>query len=64
MLTVKQFKMYFDRCVSHMYTPFKEDFVTLNEDHTSGTLNGIASSLTIQGNGTVKYVMLDDTGKP
>ena len=47
-----------------MFTSFKEYFVTLNEYHTSVTLNGIASGITIRGTGTVKYVMLDDTGKP
>ena len=33
METVKQVKLYLDTCASHMYTPFKEDFVTMNEDH-------------------------------
>ena len=46
-----------------MYTTFKEDFVTMNEDHTAGTLEGIDSGITIIGTGTVNYVMLDDTGK-
>ena len=62
--TVKQVKLYFDTCASHMSTPFKEDFVTLNEEHTDGNLGVIASSITIQGTGTIKYVMIDDTGKP
>ena len=35
----------------------------MNEDHNDGTINGIASGLTILGNGTVKYVMLGDAGK-
>ena len=56
--------MYFDTCVSHTFTPFKENFVTLNEDHTGRTLDGIAFGLTIRGTGTVKYVVIDDTGKP
>ena len=34
----------------------------MNEDHTAGTLNGIASGLTIWGTFTVKYIMLDGTG--
>ena len=54
MATVKHVKMYLGTCYSHMHTSFKEYFVTLNEDHTSITLYGIDSSITIQGNGTVK----------
>ena len=46
-----------------MYTSFKEDFVTLNEDHTSGTFGGIDCGITIRGNDTVNYVMLGDNGK-
>ena len=53
METVKHVKLHFDTCSSHMSTPFKEDFVTLNEDHTSGTLDSITAGLTIQGTGTV-----------
>ena len=64
MATVNHIKLYYNTCASHMSTPFKEDFVTLNEEHTDGTLNGIASGITIWGTGTVKYIMLDDTGKP
>ena len=64
MATVKHVKLYFYTCASHMYKPFKEDFVTLNEDHTDRTLNSIASGITIWGTGTFKYVMLDDAGKP
>ena len=60
MSSVKHVKLYFYTCASHMSTPFKEYFVTINKDHTVGTLDGIASGLTIQGTGTVKYVMLDD----
>ena len=63
MATLKNFKLYFDTCASQISTPFKEDFVTLNEDQTSGTLGGIAAGLTIRGTGNVKYIMLDDTGK-
>ena len=55
METLKYVKPYF--------APFKEDFVTLNEDHISGTLNSISSSLTILDTGNVNYVMLGDTGK-
>ena len=47
-----------------MPTQFKEYFVTMNEDHTSINLYGIYYGITIQCTGTVKYVMLDDTGKP
>ena len=47
MATVKRVKLYFDTCASHMSTLFKEDFVILNEDHTSGTLDIIAYGLTI-----------------
>ena len=54
MSTVKHVRLYFDTYASHMSTPFEEDFVTLNEDHTSLTLNSIASCLTIQGTGTVQ----------
>ena len=63
MATVNHVKLYFDTCASHMSTPFKEYFVTMNEDHTSINLYGIYYGITIQCNGTVKYVMLDDTGK-
>ena len=61
MATVKHVKLYFDTCASHMSTPFKEDFVTLNEYHTAVTLNDIYSGLTVRGNINVKYFMLDDT---
>ena len=64
MATVKHVKLYFGICVSHMSTPFKEDFVPLNEDITFVTLYGIASGLTIQVTGTVKYVVIVSTGKP
>ena len=64
MATVKHVELYFDTYASHMYIPFKEELFTLNEDHTTGNINCIASGITIQGTGTVKYVMLDDTGKP
>ena len=64
MAKVKHVKIYFDTCASHTFTPFKEDFVTLNEDHTVRTLDRIAFGLTIRGTGTVKYVMLDNTGTP
>ena len=57
-------ELYFDTCASHMSTPFKEYFFTLNEDQTSVTLNGIASGITIQDTWTVNYIMHDDTGKP
>ena len=59
---LKHIKLYFDTCASHISTPFKEEFFTLNEDHTAGTLNGIYSGITIWGTGTVKYVMLDWLG--
>ena len=64
METVKQDKLYFDTCASHMSTPIKEDSVTLNEDHTAVNIDRIASGITILGNVTVKYIMLDDNGKP
>ena len=64
METVENIKLYFDTCASHMSTLFKEAFVTLNKDHTSGTLYGIASGITIRVTGTVKYVMPESTGKP
>ena len=47
-----------------MSKPFKEDFVTLNEDHTAVTLDVISCGITVQGTGTVKYIILDDTSKP
>ena len=47
METVKHVKLYFDTCATHMSTPFKEDPGTLNEEHTSVTLDGIASGLAI-----------------
>ena len=37
MATVKNVKLYFDTCASNMSTPFKEDFVTRNENHTEKT---------------------------
>ena len=37
-----------------MSKQFKEDFVTVNEDHTYRTLSVIAPGITIQGTGTVK----------
>ena len=64
MATVNQVQLYSDTCNSHMSTTFKENFVTLNEDQTSGNLNGIASGITIRGTSTVKYVILENTGKP
>ena len=54
METVNHVKLNFDTYLSYMPTPFKEYFVTMNEDHTSITLYGIDYSITIQGNGTVK----------
>ena len=54
--------LYFDSCASHLSTPFREDFITLDESATSGTLDGIASGLEIKGTGIVRYVMQDDTG--
>ena len=63
MSEVKHVKLYFYTCTSHMSAPFKEDFITLNKYHTDRTLDEIASGINIRGNGTVKYVMLDDTGK-
>ena len=47
MTTVKHIKLYFDTCDSQMSKPFNGDFVTLNEDHTSRTLEGIYSGLII-----------------
>ena len=47
-----------------MSAPFREYSVTLKEDHTAGTLGGIYSGLTIRVTITVKYIMLEDTGKP
>ena len=64
MVTLKNIKLYFDTCDSHISTSFKEDFVNLNEDHTDRTLDIISSGIAIRGTETVKYVMLDDTGKP
>ena len=64
METVKHVKLYFDACALHISTPFKKDFVTLNDDYTSGTLDSIASCLTIIGTGNVKYTMFDNPGKP
>ena len=64
MATVKHFKLYFDTCASNMSAPFREYSVTLKEDHTAGTLGGIYSGLTIRVTITVKYIMLEDTGKP
>ena len=63
METVNHVKLNFDTYLSYMPTPFKEYFVTMNEDHTFVTLDGISSVITIQFTGTVKYVMLDNTGK-
>ena len=31
--------LHFDTCASHMSTPFKQDFTSLDEDNTSGTLD-------------------------
>ena len=64
MATVNHIKLYFGSCASHMSTPFKEYFLTLNEYHTVITLDGIASGITIRDTGTVKYVMLDNNSKP
>ena len=64
MATVNHVELYFDTCDSHISTSFKEDFVNLNEDHTDRTLDIISSGIAIRGTDTVKYVMLDDTGKP
>ena len=54
MATVNQIKLYFDTCDSQIFTQLTEDFVTLNEDHTTRTLRGIASDITIQFTGIVK----------
>ena len=47
METVNHVKLYFDTFASKISTPFNEESVTTNEDHTDGTLNIIASDLTI-----------------
>ena len=64
MATVNHVKLYFDTCASHISVPFKENFVTMNEDHTSGTLDGIAYGIIIQCTFTVKYFMLYNVENP
>ena len=64
MATVNHVNLYFDTCALHMSTPFKEYFITLNEENTVENLNVIDSGLTIQVTGTVKYIILENTVKP
>ena len=59
----RSIQLYFDTGASHTSTPNKGDFMELDEDSTSGTLDGIASGLTIEGTGRVQYIVLDDNGK-
>ena len=47
MATVEHIKLYFDTCDSQMYTPFKGDFVILNEEQNAGTLNRIDYGINI-----------------
>ena len=49
----KAIKLFYDTGASHTSTPYKQDFVTLDETAREGTLDGIASGLEIKGTGTV-----------
>ena len=43
-------------------TPFKEDFVSLDETRQQGQLKGIANGLEIKGEGVIEYNIVADDG--
>jgi len=52
----------FDTGCTTAVTPFKEDFVSLDETHQQGQLKGIANGLAIKGEGIIEYNIIADDG--
>ena len=52
----------FDTGCTTAVTPFKEDFVSLDETQQQGQLKGIANGLTIKGVGVIEYNIIADGG--
>ena len=52
----------FDTGCTTAVTPFKEDFVSLDESQQQGQLKGIANGLEIKGEGIIEYNIVADDG--